>query len=352
MGFDFENLSAALSRYQKTEKHGGWPLVPSGPKLELGMNDPRVGTVRMYLLLTGDLPKNKTQDENYFDETLKNAVSLFQTRHGLLEDGIIGATTVKAMQVPLEIRMQQLKANIAREQEMKQPEDPAYILINIPAFELYLFEQGQRVMEMRTVVGRANWETPLFEAKITGILLNPSWNVPSSIVKKEILRKIKKDPDYLSAEEIQTFKKEGEEWKELDPKTIDWAERGLNLNPFKFQQKPGPKNALGRIKFIMPNTFDIYLHDTPSREFFKQPQRGLSHGCIRVEKPVDLALHLLKDLPQWNRAKIHKAIDDGKEIMISLPEGFPMYLTYTTAWIDKDHQLHFREDIYKKDGES
>lgn len=320
----FQNLEEALRYYEKIQKSGEWPVVDEGPKLEEGFSDPRVAQLRQHLLLTKDLEEKESKDPNFFDENLEKAVRLFQKRHGLTEDGVVGVTTLQALNIPIATKIRQIETGIRREQEPQPIPEGQYVLVNIPAFHLDYFENKQPVLRMAIIVGRRNWKTPTFSSNITGITFNPTWNIPTSIVKRELLPKIRKDPDYLAKEEIEVT--ENRHW-----------------------QKPGPKNPLGRIKFVMPNEFDVYLHDTPAKNFFVRPMRNLSHGCIRIEKPLELAEFLLRADPRWTLKKIRQTIDERKEITIPLPAPVPVNLIYQTVWIDEAGLLQFRTDIYERD---
>lgn len=320
----FQNLEEALRYYEKIQKSEGWPIVDNGPKLEEGFSDPRVTQLKRHLFLTKDLEEKESKDPNFFDESLTKAVQLFQKRHGLTEDGVVGITTLQELNIPVETRVRQIETNIQREKESQVVPEGQYILVNIPAFHLDYFENEKPLLGMSIIVGRRNWKTPTFSSNITGVTFNPTWNIPTSIVKRELLPKIRKDPDYLAKEEIEV------------------AEN-------RYQQKPGPKNPLGRIKFVMPNEFDVYLHDTPAKNFFARPMRSLSHGCIRIEKPLELAEFLLRADPRWTSKKIRQAIDEGKEITIPIPAPVPVNLIYQTVWIDEEGLLQFRTDIYERD---
>ena len=202
---------------------------------------------------------------------------------------------------------------------------------------------------MRVVVGKPYLRTPIFSSKITEIEFNPYWNVPTSIAVKDILQKILGDSDYLRKEHIKVFSRGSERAPEINPESIDWSQVDTENFPFRLRQDPGPLNALGRIKFIFPNKYDVYLHDTPARELFKRPQRDFSHGCIRIEKPIELAEYLLKNDPQWTQEEIRTAISDTRTRIVQLPEPIPIHVLYLTAWVDGEGRINFRDDIYKRD---
>jgi len=204
------------------------------------------------------------------------------------------------------------------------------IFVNIPAFTLHVIEGKNEAFKMDVVVGKEGHNTRIFTGNLSQVVFNPGWNVPENIVEKEILPEIEKDPDYL---EKQDMEKIGE------------TEDGVP----EIRQKPGPKNALGKIKFIFPNSFDIYFHDTPAKSLFKSNKRAFSHGCIRLSKPVELAEYLLKDQPGWDQAKINDAMNSDEEKFVKLKEPVPVLISYYTAWVDENGKLNFREDIYDHD---
>ena len=226
-----------------------------------------------------------------------------------------------------------------------------YILVNIPSFGLELFDSGKRVMTMKVIVGKPYLSTPVFNARMTYMVLNPRWLVPRSIAIKEILPALRRDPGYLDRENLRVFEGSGPGRREVDPETIDWHEVSPRHFPYQFRQDPGPKNPLGRLKFIFPNPFDVYLHDTPSRGLFARAVRGFSHGCIRIEKAIDLADYLLKDNENWNRERLLAATDFSRERTVTLPHPISVEIVYFTAWVDEDGTVNFRDDIYGRDKE-
>jgi murein L,D-transpeptidase YcbB/YkuD len=221
--------------------------------------------------------------------------------------------------------------------------------VNIADFKLDVVENGHTLFNMKVIVGKPFWHTPVFSNKMTYIVINPSWNVPDSIAIEDVLPKVKKNADYLIKQKIKIIKGWGENSEEIDPKTIDWSKvTGSNFN-YRLRQEPGIQNPLGRIKFMFPNRFGVYLHDSPSRRLFAKSRRIFSHGCIRIERPVDLAEYLLKGDPNWTRNKIIEAIKGSKEQDVPLPEPINVHILYLTAWVDNEGSLQFREDIYGRD---
>jgi murein L,D-transpeptidase YcbB/YkuD len=221
-----------------------------------------------------------------------------------------------------------------------------YILVNIARFALEVIEDDKPIMSMRIIVGKPYQSTPVFNAAMTHLVVNPSWHVPISIAKEEILPLLRRDPGYLLRQNMRVYQGGG---GEVDPRSINWLQVSASNFPYRLRQIPGPHNPLGRVKFLFPNQFSVYLHDTSNRELFSRTVRTFSHGCIRIEKPLDLAEYLLRGDPQWNRDKIQQAIARGLERTITLPAAVPVYLLYWTAWVGEDDAMHFRDDIYQRD---
>lgn len=342
-------LRAALIKYKIIQANGGWPLIPPGPKIERGQRGERIKVLRDRLAITGDLDAESTNTSNIYDEELENAVRNFQHRHGLAEDGIVGPNTLAELNVPVERRIEQITVNMERYRWMPRTLGSRYIAVNIPSFHLDVVQEGKTVLTMPVVVGKPYWNTPLFSADMTYIILNPYWNIPRSIALEETLPKIHADPEYLSKRNIKVLQGWSDGSTEIDPTTIDWSQVNNNNLKYRFRQNPGPSNPLGRIKFMLPNEHDVYLHDTSQKNLFKKHRRDLSHGCIRVENPLGLAEYVLSTEPGWTREKIESEIRKGKSQSIILPDPIPVYLVYFTAWVDDRGDVHFRHDVYGRD---
>ncbi|HEX3036352.1 MAG TPA: L,D-transpeptidase family protein [Thermodesulfobacteriota bacterium] len=351
---DYTGLKHALLLYRNIAAKGGWPAVPEGPKMEKGYYGERSRALRQRLIVTGDLDEGLIgneylSDENLFDDAVEQAVRNFQRRHGLSVDGIVGPYTLAALNVPVEERIHQLELNMERRRWLPHDLGHRYILVNIADFELYVIEDNQTLMTMRVIVGKPFWNTPVVSAKMSYLILNPYWDIPRSIFIEEILPKIRKDPEYLSKNNMEVLQSWGKEVKKINPKTINWANVAKGKFNYRLRQRPGPLNPLGQIKFIFPNQFHVYLHDTTSQNLFRSARRDFSHGCIRIEKPIDLAEYVLGGNPEWTRAKISAIIDQRVTQTVVLPESIPVYLLYFTAWVDKDGAVQFRDDIYGRD---
>jgi murein L,D-transpeptidase YcbB/YkuD len=345
----YRGLRQALAHLRRIEAAGGWPSVPPGPKLELQDRDPRVVPVRRRLAVTGELPAEAADAGEHFDAALAEAVRTFQRRHGLEPDGVVGSETLALLNVPVAERIRQLALNLERWRWLPRNLGDRYLLVNIAAFHLTLVEGGRPVMEMKAVVGRDYRRTPVFSDRMTYLVLSPYWNVPPRIAVQDKLPLIRRDPAYLARQHLRVFRGWGVGAEEVDPATVDWTSLSSTNFPFRLRQDPGPWNALGEIKFMFPNPHDVYLHGTPDRHLFARSQRSFSSGCIRIEKPVELAVQLLGDDPRWSREAIMTAIDRRVEQTVLLPQPLPIHLLYWTAWSAEDGALHFRRDIYDRD---
>jgi L,D-transpeptidase YcbB len=343
----YVGLRQALDQYRALAAAGGWPVLPDGPKLEPGDVDPRVKTLRQRLLVSGDLPVAVgAETGTRYGAGLRQAVVRFQERNGLLADGIVGPRTRDTLNVPVDARIRQIQLNLERARWMPDDLGDPHVLVNMAAFELQVVEGGHTALEMRVVVGETDKETPVFSDEITYIEFNPYWNLPRSIAVKEKLPQLRRDPRALRAQNIRVL---GPGGAEIDPATVDWSTVGVNSFPYRLRQDPGERNALGRIKFMFPNQYDVYMHDTPSRALFQRSVRAFSHGCIRVEKPLELAEYLLRQNRGWQRERIEQAIASGKNRAIVLKQEVPVHLVYLTAWKDDDGKIQFRDDLYNRD---
>jgi murein L,D-transpeptidase YcbB/YkuD len=355
---EYAALSRALQRYRALETAGGWPTLPDGPTLEADMIDPRVPLLRKRLALTGDLPVSADSiltDSTHLDSTklrfdadLKAAMIRFQQRHGLDADGRVGTATRAALNVSASQRVDQLIANLERWRWMPDSLGERYIVVNIAGFDLRVVENGAEVLSMRVVTGRPFRQTPVFSDQISYLVLNPYWHVPHKLAVEDKLPDIRRNPSYLSQQGIEVFRG-WDNAQPVNPATIEWASLSKTRFPYRLRQKPGPMNALGRIKFMFPNPYSVYLHDTPTRGLFARAERSFSSGCIRVEKPVELAEYLLGGKKGWTREKIDEVIAGAAvERSIILPEKVPVHLQYWTAWASGE-TVFFRNDIYNRD---
>jgi len=345
----YAKLRDALAHYREIAAKGGWPQLPDGPTMKKGDRGEGVVALRGRIALEDDCRRELHQSTDLFDEALVEAVRRFQRLHGLDADGVVGPQTVATLNVSAEERVRQIEVNMERWRWLPQDLGTRHVLVNLADFDLKAVESGQPVIAMKAIVGEAYRRTPVFSDEITYLVLNPSWNIPNSIAVKDKLPLIQEDPDYLAKQKIRVFEGSGSDLREIDPKMIDWAEVHAENFNFTLRQEPGPMNALGRVKFMFPNRFGVYIHDTPSGELFSKILRTFSSGCIRIEKPIDLADFLLKDDPQWTREVILAAADRNGEQTVRLPKPVPVHLLYWTAFVGEDGGIHFPNDIYGRD---
>ncbi len=344
-------LREALALHREIIARGGWPTVTGAISLKKSAHGEAVAELKERLIASGDLIPGENDAEYLFDETTKRAVLRFQKRHGLAADGIVGPLTRNALNVSAEKRAGQIIINMERLRWSLRDLGERYILVNIADFKGTVVEKGQEVFSMKVVVGKPYWHTPVFSAKMTYLVLNPEWNVPDSIAIEEILPKIQKAPDYLLRQNIKVIQGWGEHEKEIDPENILWSLLTGDNFPYRFRQDPGPLNPLGRIKFMFPNRFHVYLHDSPNKVLFDKHVRTSSHGCIRVDKPLELAAFLLKDSPQWTEELIVAALHQKEKLNIAVSRPIDVHILYLTAWVDDSGLLHFRNDIYGRDAQ-
>ncbi len=342
-------LKSALLKYQNIKKSGGWHKIPVGPKLRKGDTEKRIASLRSRLIISGDLANLTSDNEEYFDEALESGVKKFQARNGLKTDGVVGSNTISALNISVEDRIEQIKLNMERWRWLPQDLGKRYILVNTANFELDIIENGQTVTSTRAIVGKKKRPTPVLSRKITYMELNPYWNIPHKIAINDVLPCIKKDSNYLKDKSIRIFENWEDGAKEVNPESIDWNTVTKKNFVYKLRQDPANSNALGRVKFIFPNEFSIYLHDTPARTLFDKTKRTFSSGCIRIEKPMELAAYLLTDNSKWTYEKLTAAVDSKKTRTILLSDPMNIHILYWTAWVDKDGIVNFRDDIYGRD---
>ncbi|MGA9269377.1 MAG: L,D-transpeptidase family protein [Lutimonas sp.] len=335
-----------LKKLRTEAEEGGWPQVSEGETLKKDMDDPRILEIREFLTATGDLNSTAVNQESLFDEELEIAVKKFQTRHGLTADGAIGKGTIEQMQVPIEKRIEQIKLNLERLRWIFHHPDEDFLIVNIAGFHVRRITDRNEVFNSRVIVGKYHHESPVFKGKMQYIVMNPTWTLPYSIATNETLPKLKKDPGYLAAKHMEVMDRNG---KILNASTIDWSQYSRGNFPFIIRQKAGPWNALGEVKFIFPNKYSVYLHDTPSRSLFERQDRAFSHGCIRTEDKWGLLMSLMDDPEVWNMEKINEILESGETTKIDLPEPINIYLVYLTAAADKENNLYFFKDVYKRD---
>lgn len=342
----YAGLKRALKRYREIKAHGGWGTVPAGPKLEAPMEDARVEALRKRLQATGELAAAAGAQRHLFDDAVVQAVKRFQARHGIDADGVVGPATLAALNVPVDARIDQIRVNLERARWLLRTPERDYLAVNIASFDAALFRNGEPVWAARAIVGRPYRMTPLFRADMTYIVFNPTWTVPPTILKKDLLPKVKGDPSFLARNSFKVVDRAGQT---VDASTIDWSTARAATLPYQIVQQPGKKNALGRIKFMFPNKYQVYVHDTPDRTLFQRAARTYSSGCIRVDQPVELARLLLNGSPEWPPARIDKVLAGKKTVTARLPAAMPVFLLYWTVEVPADGSVHFRNDVYERD---
>jgi L,D-transpeptidase YcbB len=330
----YARLRDALARYREITAHGGWPAMPAGPELEKGDRGARVAALRARLAASGDLAAPQAQEgqpapvSDLFDDAVASAVARFQQRHGLETTGKVDEETLAELNVPVQERIRQIELNLERWRWLPSSLGERYIYVNVPEFRMELIDGGRKVIDMAVVVGKEQRQTPVFSDRMEFVELNPEWNIPPRIANEEIFPKLASDPGYLARHNMEIVSTGG--------------------TP-RIRQLPGAENPLGQIKFMFPNEYDVYLHDTPADHLFSRAERDFSHGCIRLERPVQLAEYLFKDDPKWSGTRIREAILSGEQRTVKLPQSIPVHILYFTAWVEDDGTVQFRKDVYGHD---
>jgi murein L,D-transpeptidase YcbB/YkuD len=338
-----QRISAAMLSYSALEVQGGWPTLPPTAKLNPGSKGPDVALLRQRLAITEDLPADKAEGDVY-DEAVVAAVKYFQGRHGLEESGTVGPKTLAALNVPVGKRLRQLAASLDRLAAMDVTFGQRYVVVNLPAAFAETVEGNEVVRRYVVVVGKTDRPSPTLTTYITTVNLNPTWTVPLSIMKKDIITKMRKDPAFVERMHMRVLDGQGHE---IDPRSVDWSsDRAPN---FTIRQDSGNWNALGSVRIDMPNPYSVYMHDTSHKEFFSADYRFQSSGCTRVEDPRALATWLLADNPGWGRGEIDAAIAKGERTDVRLTHKVPVAWVYLTGWVTRDNTIHFRDDIYGHD---
>jgi murein L,D-transpeptidase YcbB/YkuD len=276
-----------------------------------------------------------------FDKQTQDALKRFERRHGMVVDGRLDREVLAALNVPVEARIRQIELNLERWRWLAETLGDRYVLVNIPTFHLTAVDHGQVELQMRVVTGKHDSPTPIFSDEMTTVVFSPYWNVPPEIARNETIPAVMRDPGYLGRNNLEVVRGS----RVLDPWSVDWSRPGH----VSFRQRPGAHNALGGVKFVFPNQFDVYLHDTPAEALFARVERDYSHGCVRIEKPFEMAQWVLKDRPEWTPERIKAAMDSGREQQIALKQHIPVYIVYETVWVDDDGTVEFRDDVYGHD---
>jgi murein L,D-transpeptidase YcbB/YkuD len=339
-------LKAALAHYRAIKTAGGWPRIPAGPTLKLGMQDPRIPLLQRRLTITGDLAHRPSNSSLFYDSAIEGAVKTFQRRHGFTADGSLGPGTLAALNVPVEERIQQVRVNLERARWVLHNLGETFIVVNVAAYHAYYMKDGHILWQGRTMVGKPYRQTPIFKAELAYLVFNPTWTVPPTILSQDYLPALRQDPSYLNRKGLKVIDRAG---RVVNAAQIDWSQYSPRHAPYLLRQDPGPRNALGRVKFMFPNDHAVYLHDTPSQALFNRAERAFSSGCIRVEGAVELARLVLNDEAEWNPKGIDRILESGKTRTVFLHEPIPVLILYWTAWVGSDGRVNFRHDLYGRD---
>lgn len=341
---EYQRLRTVLAQYKELRSTGGWAQVPANVKLKPGQRSPHLSSFAKRLSATGDYQGTVLPDGQVvaYDGNLVEAVKVFQRRHGLVDDGIITPAVTAEMNVPVDRRIAQIQMNMERWRWLPRNLGRRYILVNIPEMRLDIYEGETSTLTMKTVVGKEDTPTPIFNDEMTHIIFSPYWNVPPSIAQEETLPAALNDPGFLARNNMEVVDANG---NRVDPGSVDLS----NPEAYRFRQRPGADNSLGLVKFMFPNQFNVYLHDTPADSLFARATRSYSHGCVRLEQPVALAQYVLRDQPQWTAERIQQAMHAGEEKHVKLKAPIPVYLGYWTARVRPDGTVQFRHDVYGTD---
>ncbi len=339
---EYRELQKALVRYRAIAAKGGWPFLPANTRLKPGEQSPTMPMLRQRLAIEGDLDSKFEKDPSpLFDPNLVEAVKRFEERHRIKPDGVVDPEIVKAMNVPVEHRIRTIELNLERLRWMPNQMPTRYIVVNVPDFRLEAIEDGHPVLDMRVVVGAVDNKTPIFADEMTHVVFSPYWNVPPGIAREETIPRAAVDPAFITRNNMEVVSSSGEV---VDPSSVDWS----NANGLRIRQRPGSGNALGGVKFMFPNNFDVYLHDTNATKLFDRIERGLSHGCVRVEEPHKLAQYVLRDQSEWTPETIDEAMKSGSEKHVKLKGTIPVYILYNTAVVHEGG-VRFLNDLYGHD---
>lgn len=348
---DYERLHTAMVRYTAIRASGAWMEIPTGPKLSIGMLHPHAELVRNRLRMTSDYDAMTPANSYLFDSGLDEAARRFQARHGLRVNGVIDDATREVMNVPVEDRIRQLSIAMERWRWLPRELGDEYVWINAAEAMLDVVVDGSPVLSMRTVVGHSTRPTPSLQSEIRRVVFNPAWSVPYTIATEDLLPKLRNDREFLTRNGFRVYTGWRDDAREVDPAEIDWTAVSTDRFPYRFVQRPGPVNSLGRIKIVFNNPYDIYIHDTPSKGLFSLRTRTFSSGCVRLEQATELANTLLARASDrnWSHADTRRYLDSNRTQGVNLQRRVPVYVVYITSWVSEDGLAHFRRDLYRRD---
>lgn len=345
----YDGLKNALAHYRELEaQEENWKPLPATLVLKPGDSTEFADQLARRLHSLGDMEELPVL-KGIFTPQLASAVAAFQERHGLQQDSVVAENTITMLNVPISKRIDQIKLNLERLRWMPERPEGRHVVVNVPEYKLFVFEGADSTLQMRVIVGEAyKSTTPIFNDTIEYVSFSPTWSVPMSIATEEMLPRIRKNPGYLASRNLKLYESWQEDAAELNPYDVNWKKVTPEEFPYKIEQQPGPSNALGRVKFMFPNRLAIYLHDTPADYLFDKSERDFSHGCIRVEKPVELANYLLQE-QSFDQEKVMEMMSLPEPENVYLEKEVPVFIEYRTAWMGQDGRVHFREDIYGHD---
>jgi len=345
----YDRMLNALKKYKDIVAQGGWETLPDFKNLKPGMRSSVVPLLRKRLAIEGDYVCDKNETGNQYKGCLVEAVKKFQARHGLEAAGFVGKMTRKALNVTAEEKVTKLKLNLDRIKWIKRDNDKYHIYVNIPSFTMYMYDGKEMIRSMRVITGRKGHETPIFYGRVRTIVLNPYWRIPPSIVRHETIPKLKKDPGYTNKKNIEIHTGYSEHSPKVNPYKVNWHKYGRKLPPYRFMQSPGEKNALGKVKYLFPNKYSVYMHDTNQRYLFVKDFRALSHGCVRLHKPFELLETFAEIEPKIDYERSKEILDENKKTPYRLSKSIPVDIVYLTALVAKDGTVMFYDDVYGYD---
>lgn len=351
-GYQYKKLTSALYKLYKIKWQGGWAKLPAVKSLKKGQTGSIVSKLRQRLTVSGDYRQCSAKTSNsYFGSCLEQAVKRFQTRHNSVADGVVGKGTQQLLNISVNSKINKLLLNIDRIKWLPRNVTERHIIVNIPEYMLHYYEYEKEQKKLRVIVGDTEHPTPVFSDTLSYITINPYWKLPPGIIRKEVVPAMVKNPNYLKEHGLEAH----ETWEEnssiVSLKGMNWSDylSGETKFPYRLMQPPGPKNALGKIKFKFPNRFSVYLHDTPTKHLFKKKKRAFSHGCVRLSQPFSLLESLANNEPLITSTEVNAVLSSKKKKELDLTRDIPIHLVYLTAWVDANNQLIYGDDIYQYD---
>ena len=339
----------AFKTYKEIVENGGWETLPDLKNLKPGMSSSVVPALRQRLTIEGDYVCDKNETGKRYKGCLVEAVKKFQARHGLEAAGFIGKMTRKALSESAEAKLTKIKLNLDRVKWLKRGDERYHIFVNIPSYTMYMFDGQDVIQSMRVITGRKGHETPVFYGRVRTIVLNPYWRIPASIIRHETIPKLQKDPGYTNKKKIEIHTGYSEHSPLINPHSVNWHKYGRKLPPYRFMQSPGEQNALGKVKYLFPNKYAVYMHDTNQRYLFSKDFRALSHGCVRLHKPFELLETFAEIEPKIDHEKSKKILGENKKTPYRLSKSIPVDIVYLTTLVDHEGNVLFSDDVYGYD---